>query len=271
MRVIINVLKVLTITLLLNASCNNSIKVTENVAWRLIEPVTISIDDAFWLDYYNEDAVGPIFWQIEFTESALVEYRSYGFNVLHRRSIDFEINNDTLILFYPRDYEFDSSTKSGRFLRLHTVKWLKQENNDTLTLSLISNIYTFSDREYFSESNTSYKFVKPPDKLIFPDYLINAPTNKPEVIKIMNNLYSEYGNAELIKHFDSIPDPDNYTSFFIRRTMIFSDLIKVFDISDNGILQELFDHYHPEVVAGKAMGVYLDYLKHGETHFKVGE
>ncbi len=257
------------ITFALLTSCNQPID--EKVVWRLINPDTLSLDDAFWCDYYNENAVGPYFWQLEFLDTSLIEYKSYGFNVLHKANINYEINKDTLKLFYPRDYTFDKFTKSGRYLRLHTEKWLMQENNDTLTLSLISVIYTFSSKESFYDTKTAYKFAKPSNKLIFPDYLMNAPTNMREIIKIMNNLYSEDGKAQLIKHFDSIPDPDNYTSFGIRRTMIYSDLIKVFDITNNATLQELFDHYHPEYVAGGIIGIYLDYLGNAETLLKTDE
>lgn len=264
MRAIFNVRMLIAIVFLLNVGCKNTPHINENIAWRLINPDTLSIDNVFWMDYYNEDAVGPKFWQLEFADTALVEHRSHGFNVLHKRNINFKIYTDTLILFYPRDYQFDHFNNRGEYLRLHTEKWLMQEKNDTLTLKLASVIDAYSNREHFINRSIVYEFVKPPDANLFPDYLMHAPKNKEDIIKIMNKLYSETGKAQLIEHFDSIPDDDGSSSFGNMRAMILSDLNNLFVIQNNPDLQKLFNHYHPEVIASKAIFVYLDYLEHKE-------
>ncbi|MBW6492810.1 MAG: hypothetical protein K0B15_16630 [Lentimicrobium sp.] len=248
-------------------SSNSPIK--EKAVWRLINPDTLSLEDAFWFDYYNENAVGAKFWQLEFLDTSLIEYRSLGVNILHETYLGFQMNNDTLILIYPRNYEFDNFTKSGRYLRSQIEKYHIQEYKDTLTLTFISVKYTLFDKEHFEDKNTIYRFVKPLDKSVFPDYLMHAPKNKQDIVKIMNNLYSREGIAQLIEHFDSLPDFDNYTRFGNIRTMIFSDIINVFNIENNAILQELFDHYHPEVIAGGIIGMYLDYLKQEKSPISI--
>lgn len=248
------------ITFALLTSCNQPID--EKVVWRLINPDTLSLDDAFWCDYYNENAVGPYFWQLEFLDTSLIEYKSYGFNVLHKANINYEINKDTLKLFYPRDYTFDKFTKSGRYLRLHTEKWLMQENNDTLTLSLISVIYTFSSKESFYDTKTAYKFVKPKNKLEFPAYFFHTPENNQEIIAILNNLYSDKGKAELLQNFKYFPENEkDFVSYGIRQSMISGDLCRVFDFENDPSLQHWFKHYHPEVIAGRFIGIYLTYLE----------
>jgi len=234
----------------------------KNLDWRSVNTDTLLINDALWLDFYNESAAGPLFWQLEFLDSTVIEYKSMGFNILQQTEIPFDVNKDTLILFYPVDYVFDNTIKMGEFMRIRTEKWLMKERTDTLILQLISKKSVYYAKEVFPDHTVMYQFIKPLNKLEFPDNLIHAPINKQEIINILNNLYSKEGKAKLMQHFNNIPEnEEDYQNFRIRTSIIFSDLIKVFDIDNSPTLQEMFDHYHPEVIAGSIIGIYLDYLE----------
>ncbi len=255
------------LAILLISCQNGKNEMIKNTVWRSIntDVLDLSDEDHLFMDnlgWYKETALGPLFWQLEILDTSIIEYKSRGFNKLEKREIKYELNKDTLKLFYPRDYVFDKFTKSGRYIRLHREKWLMQENNDTLTLSLISVIYTFSGKEYFYDTKTAYKFVKPKNKLEFPAYFFHTPENNQEIIAILNNLYSDKGKAELLQNFKYFPENEkDFVSYGIRQSMISGDLCRVFDFENDPSLQHWFKHYHPEVIAGRFIGIYLTYLE----------
>jgi len=244
-------------------SCNHTKNgKIENSVWRSINNEILSIDDAFWGDYYSGKAVGPRFWQIEFFDTLATEYISYGYNVLHQKIIKYVINADTLILYYPRDYVFDEFSGGVEYLREYSEKYQIDIKNDTLLLELLSFKYSSNNDEHFSDEKISHRFVRPINKLEFPEHLSQAPKTKQQIFDILDNLYSECGKKKLFQHFDNIPEKEeDFSSYGIRRSIIFSDLIRVFDIENNPVFQEMFDHYHPEVIAGRIIGHYLDYLR----------
>jgi len=254
---------ILLIPSILFISCNQS--GNENKDWRYVGEDTLSIQDVFWCDYYKETAVGPLFWQMEFADTTITEHRSFGLNLLHQREIIYHIRKDTLVLQYPTDYVYDKFNKEGEFNRLNTEKWLMVENNDTLTLTFILR-KTFAGVDHTDAGKRVYHFFKPSNKLVFPDYLIRYPQNRNDIIRILNNLYSEKGKEELMKHFNIIPDSLDYRSYGIRTSMIFEDLDKVFDTGNTPSIQQLFDHYHLFPIAGSIISVYLEYLENEEGY-----
>jgi len=169
---------------------------------------------------------------------------------------------DTLTLYYPKDYVFDKFSAEGEFTREYSEKYHLDIKNDTLFLNLISFKYWLNGKEHFSDEKISHQFVRPINKLEFPEHLSQAPKTKQQIFDILDNLYSECGKKKLFQHFDNIPEKEeDFSSYGIRRSIIFSDLIRVFDIENNPVFQEMFDHYHPEVIAGRIIGHYLDYLR----------